>query len=575
MPKIFKHPDHHNKPHIVLVKGVNAKHTVDYIYKGMENIDNKSILRACEERGNIIIYFKKASKNFNPILNSNKSEISLNRSKLRLIISGFVFCCEKELNNNKANPIIKNAIDSLHLLAHSDISQDITVEDLKKPLSQILKEIATPPAKTEIKKPPQKSEKKITRGLDRDALSKFNRMSEVEFSEVIRFIDPPIGGSYFAEKDDTANISLNKLIVEDMQKFIAKYLKVPVRRIPTSTLAKIARESANIDNIKIFCEKWAAARKGMVRNRNEGKSLIFVWRESMDAIVICLNKHLFRSVGASEIYSRIFKSDMPIVNNNLFASPIAPKDLLDQAELRSIASPLSPATLVAEDSTEKKLQGILRKVRFTTPSENIKQQLTFTDSPISPINVDRNYPATDSELDGSQDLDHVPSTLSPSTEEKVNSLLPDEAIFSPSVLPGRTLKRTHQNSAEVDGRDTIDKLLAELTLGQPIQNITPVANVNNQGTNDKVAELNQLLDDDLLNLLSEFNSLSKNSLKHERTPEKPDPDAPQSLQDKIKSTVRKASSKLTYEPMSTQQVLNSNPNPSITNAINNSINNRN
>jgi hypothetical protein len=214
-------------------------------------------------------------------------------------------------------------------------------------------------------------------------------------------------------------------------------------------------------------------------------------------------------------------------------------------------------------------------MNYTNQNNNVVQHLIFSDSPISPINVDKNYPTTDSELDDSKDLDYVPSTLSPSIEEKIDSLLPNDVIFSPSVLPGRMLKRTRQNSAESDARDTIDKLLAELNLGQPIQNIPPFTNVNNQGTDDKVAELNQLLDDGLLDLLSDLNSLRQTSLKLDRTPEKPDPDAPQSLQDKIQSAVSKASSKLTYEPMPTQQVLSSNPNPSITNAVNNSINNRN
>jgi hypothetical protein len=75
--------------------------------------------------------------------------------------------------------------------------------------------------------------------------------------------------------------------------------------------------------------------------------------------------------------------------------------------LLSATSPLSPATLVAEESDEKKLRETLRKMNYTNQNNNVVQHLIFSDLPISPINVDKNYPTTDSELDDSQDLDSV------------------------------------------------------------------------------------------------------------------------------------------------------------------------
>ena len=576
MPRNFiKNSDHHNKPHIVLVQGANAKQSINYIYKGIQNINNESIMRAYKENGYDIIYFKNPPKNANNFFNSKKTDAATNRACLKLILAAFIFRWERELNSAKENKNISNALAAMHDLIHKNPSKDIKIEELKNPLQQILGEISTPPLKKVKIFTTQKSKKIMTQGLDRDALSRFNKMSQEEFKGAIRFIFPPIGGAYFRKEDDTADVESNQLVIKSMQSFITSYLELPLRTIATTKLAGLAASAKNLDEIKIFCEKWAEARKGMKKNSNEGVSAIFGWREPMDAVVICLNKFLFRPDGASEIYSRIFKPSFSNNSQNIFASPSSPTNLFLKADLLSATSPLSPATLVAEESDEKKLRDTLRKMNYTNQNNNVVQHLIFSDSPISPINADKNYPTTDSKLDDSQDLDYVPSTLSPSIEEKIDSLLPNDEIFSPSVLPGRMLKRTRQNSAESDGRDTIDKLLAELNLGQPIQNIPPFANVNNQGTDDKVAELNQLLDDSLLNLLSDLNSLRQTSLKLERAPEKPDPDAPQSLQDKIESAVSKASSKLTYEPMPTQQVLNSNPNPSITNAVNNSINNRN
>lgn len=558
MPRgIVKNPDYLNKDIIVLVKGINAKQTINYIYKGIENINSENIVRASFQNSNVIIYFKNPPKKGGVFFKKNKSDSNVNRSQLKLILSSLIFRWERELNNG--NKKIDDALISLHELVNARTSKDITVEELKNPLREILGEISTPPLKKVKIFTTQKSKKLMTQGLNRDALSRFIKMSEVEFKNAIRFIFPPVGGVYFKKEDDTANVESNQLVIKSMQSFIISYLELPLRTIATTQLAKLATEAKNLDAIKIFCEKWAEARKGMKKNSNEGVSAVFGWRESMDTVVVCLNRHLFRPVGASEVYSRVFKSDAVVDPHNLFASPTSPTNLYPQAELRSTVSPLSPATLVAEDSAEKYMQPTLRIVKFTDQNNNFRQHLAFLDSPIAPINVDRNYPTTDTELDGSQDLDYVPSTLSPSIEEKIDSLLPDDVIFSPSVLHGRSSKRTHQNSAEVDGTDSIDRLLEQLAINKPMQSNTSVAIGNNQGPYS--------IDEELDYLLNQYEQES------EHTPEKPDPDAPQSVQNKNQSTVRKASSKLTYVPMPTQQVSSSNPSSSITNATNNSTNN--
>lgn len=558
MPRgIVKNPDYLNKDIIVLVKGINAKQTINYIYKGIENINSENIVRASFQNSNVIIYFKNPPKKGGVFFKKNKSDSNVNRSQLKLILSSLIFRWERELNNG--NKKIDDALISLHELVNARTSKDITVEELKNPLREILGEISTPPLKKVKIFTTQKSKKLMTQGLNRDALSRFIKMSEVEFKNAIRFIFPPVGGVYFKKEDDTANVESNQLVIKSMQSFIISYLELPLRTIATTQLAKLATEAKNLDAIKIFCEKWAEARKGMKKNSNEGVSAVFGWRESMDTVVVCLNRHLFRPVGASEVYSRVFKSDAVVDPHNLFASPTSPTNLYPQAELRSTVSPLSPATLVAEDSAEKYMQPTLRIVKFTDQNNNFRQHLAFLDSPIAPINVDRNYPTTDTELDGSQDLDYVPSTLSPSIEEKIDSLLPDDVIFSPSVLHGRSSKRTHQNSAEVDGTDSIDRLLEQLAINKPMQSNTSVAIGNNQGPYS--------IDEELDYLLNQYEQES------EHTPEKPDPNAPQSVQNKNQSTVRKASSKLTYVPMPTQQVSSSNPSSSITNATNNSTNN--
>lgn len=181
-----------------------------------------------------------------------------------------------------------------------------------------------------------------------------------------------------------------------------------------------------------------------------------------------------------------------------------------------------------------------------------------------------------------------PTTLTPSVIERLQnsrSSLSDELYFSalsPINSPTTFLQR--QPSSAVANQQSINdeefnQLLDELAFNDNFsmgvetrQNRNDVNNSNSEGFNpmfdggNAQAYLNS----------EETDFLTKADYGNiERTPEKRDPDVPSSMENEIQSILRKASSKLTYEPMPTQQVLNSNPNPSITNAINYSINNRN
>ena len=264
MPRNFiKNSDHHNKPHIVLVQGASAKQSINYIYKGIQNINNESIMRAYKENGYDIIYFKNPPKNANNFFNPKKTDAATNRACLKLILAAFIFLWERELNSAKENKNISNALATMHDLIHKNPSKDIKIEELKNPLQQILGEISTPPLKKVKIFTTQKSKKLISQGLNRDALSRFIKMSEGEFKNAIRFIFPPIGGTYFKKEDDTADIKSNHDVIVSMQSFITSYLEIPLRTIATTKLAGLAASAKNKDQIKIFCEKWAEARKGM------------------------------------------------------------------------------------------------------------------------------------------------------------------------------------------------------------------------------------------------------------------------------------------------------------------------
>ena len=162
-----------------------------------------------------------------------------------------------------------------------------------------------------------------------------------------------------------------------------------------------------------------------------------------------------------------------------------------------------------------------------------------------------------------------PSILSPELIEKLQTSIDSNSedyesfrspIYSPSVFLQRQPSLTTANQQSI-GDDELNQLITDLSI--ELKSSARFNNFDNENIEDNLnsEEINYLTNTDYGNI--------------ERTPEKPDPDALQFEQNEMQSILLKASSKLNYEPMPTQQVLNSNPHPSITNAINNSINNRN
>jgi hypothetical protein len=249
-------------------------------------------------------------------------------------------------------------------------------------------------------------------------------------------------------------------------------------------------------------------------------------------------------------------------------SPISPTGALANNSNQSPVDTLSPGLLI-EDSAEKKL---LETINKATPkiSGNVKRTIQFSESPIQLIS--ESIPPSLDTANVEQKISRLmssPSMLSPELIEKLQTSKDSTSedyesfrspIYSPSVFVQRQPSLTTANQQPLSD-EKLTQLIADLSI--ELKSPAKLNNFDNENIEDNLnsEEINYLTNTHYANT--------------ERTPEKPDPDAPQSLQNKIQSAVRKASSKLTYEPMPTQQVLNSNPSPSITNAINNSINNRN
>jgi hypothetical protein len=133
-------------------------------------------------------------------------------------------------------------------------------------------------------------------------------------------------------------------------------------------------------------------------------------------------------------------------------------------------------------------------------------------------------------------------------------------INSPSTFPQRQQSAALSNQQPI-GDEEFNHLLAQLSM-----NPNSSEKINN-GENENIEDNLNSEEVDFLAVTNYGNP--------EGAPEKSDSYRPQTIQDKLKSVSRKFSKKLTYEPMPTQQVSNTNPNPSISNATNNSINNRN
>ena len=240
-----------------------------------------------------------------------------------------------------------------------------------------------------------------------------------------------------------------------------------------------------------------------------------------------------------------------------------------------------------EDSPDKKLLEIISKVEPKITG-NIKRNIKFNDSPSQVVNQDQPFIGLDKIESKNPRLMSSPTTLTPSVIERLQisrSSLSDELYFSalspinsPTTFPQRQPSSTLANQQAISDEE-FNHLLDELALNDNFSMGLEIRRNRNDVNNSNSEGFDPMFDGG--NAQAYLNSEETNFLTNtdygniERTPEKPDPDASQPLQNKMHSILRKASSKLNYEPMPTQQVLSSNPNPSITNAINNSINNRN
>lgn len=359
MPRVWKKPDHHNKPHITLVNGMPFKSLAIYIYNGIKEIKEETIVRSTSKNEFSIIYFTNPKKTFESSSFRNNKDIKEARAKLKFFIAGLVHNLEKNIDSNN-NLKIQMSLNSLRELAH-DFDRDIKISDLKNPLEIILKEITTP---KELKRKkitsPYKSITLYSRGINRQALSRFNNMGVEESNNLINFIFSSIKINPADAQKMSSHANSAKQSIQCMQKFIEKYLelgyqrkhKFGLRTITTSELVHCANTFENLEDLKLFCEAWAKARKSVSSNSGEGVSALFGWRKEVDAIVAVLNKRLFQAQSACTPYSNIFKPNSGGADTNIFLSPNSPTGALANNSNQSPVDTLSPGLLI-EDSTEK------------------------------------------------------------------------------------------------------------------------------------------------------------------------------------------------------------------------------
>ena len=591
MPKILKDPirhfkpsDHHNKPHITLVNGMTPKNLANYFYNGIKDINDEAIVRSANQRGYSIIYFTNPGRSIENSIFKNKDEVKQARGKLKCFIAGLIVNFEKNFES-KTNSKIKVALNNLRALAY-DFDHDIKVGDLKKPLQKILNEITTP-KEERLRKltSPHRFTHLHVRGIDRQALSRFNKMDDTELNNLINLIFPNNNINPLDKEKLLLHRESNKNFIRSMQKFI--YIYIHLRTTTTSNLVHIAKALDKVNDIEIFCQAWARTRKNLANNTYV-KSLcaIHAWASQMDVIVTVLNRRLFQMQSANTPYSNIFSTKANGKEKNIFSSPISPLGSIEYASILSPTDNLSPGYLF-EDSPDKKLLEIISKVEPKITG-NIKRNIKFNDSPSQVVNQDQPFIGSDKIESKNPRLMSSPTTLTPSVIERLQdsrSSLSDELYFSalspinsPTTFPQRQPSSTLANQQAISDED-FNHLLDELALNDNFSMGLEIRRNRNDVNNSNSEGFDPMFDGGKAQAY--LNSEETNFLTNtdygniERSPEKPDPDASQPLQNKMHSILRKASSKLNYEPMPTQQVLSSNPNPSITNAINNSINNRN
>lgn len=584
MPKVFKDPvrhfkssDHHNKPHITLVNGMTAKNLTNYIYNGIKEISDDNIVRSAHQRGYSIIYFTNPKKVIENIYFKNKGEIKEARAKLKFFIAGLAHLCESELNTNN-NKELKIALNNLRELAH-DFHHDIKAGELKVPLEKILHEITTP---KELKRQkivsPHKSYQLKVRGINRQALFRFNKMDDIESKNLIHYIFPAVDINPRDSEKIRTHFESAKNSIESMQKLIRIYINL--RTTTTSGLVRIAEYTESLNEIENFCTSWAKYRKDLSDNSYmKSKSGLHAWASEMDTVVAVLNKRLFQVQSASTPYSNIFKNKINGADKNIFSSPFSPVGSFAHKHIQSPTDNLSPGYLF-EDSAEKKLLDTINKVTLNF-TEEAKKTIHFNDSPTQFSNENQDEKNSNNFQSTNPRLMSSPTTLTQSMIERMqeNSVsLSDDyysmmsRVHSPSNF-SKKQELPRVSNEQAIGDDQFNQLLTNLSLKDDyslkldkISNGDKDNNSNSEEFNFKTLDGNEQTD-----LSSEeINFLVKTNYGHkERTPEKPDPDSRLVSEKERQSVLRKASSKLNYEPLPVQLSSSNKPNPSTTTSSNN------
>jgi hypothetical protein len=568
MPKVFKDPirhfkpsDHHNKPHITLVNGLPVKNLANYIYNGIKEIGNENIVRSTNQRGYSIIYFTDPKKSFESSFLKNKDDIKQGRAKLKFFMAGLALLCEKEFNaiNNEK---IKLAINDLRKLAH-DFDHDVKAGDLKKPLEIILKETTTPKeVRREKIVSPHRFHNLKVRGVNRQALYRFNKMDDVELENLINSIYLNTEGDLKNKEEILAFNKSAKASIRIMQKFINVYIHL--RTTTTSGLVKIANSMENLDGIEKFCQGWSKFRKDLINQPYiKARNAIHGWASEMDKIVAVLNKRLFQTQSANTPYAKIFNSGLNGPNVNIFTSPFSPAAPIPETPNQLPSSILSPGYLI-EDSADKRL---FESIIKATPnfSGNIKRVIQFNDSPSYLGGEDVQSPNSAYATPEISEDTKSNKFLSPSIEEIFKSDVMSTSdeflsfmspINSPSAFPQKQLQSiVHRQPKNPD--EHIANSLTKLSL-------------NTDSSTESEESFTKIYEGGLNSQQVDFLT---QTIYHdtEYTPEKPDPDSRLAIQIPTQSASRKASVNSTVESMPAQSMLRNASNTSSTNSTNNAF----
>ena len=570
MPKLFKDPtrhfmpsDHHNKPHITLVNGLPIKNLANYIYNGIKELNDENIVRSAGQRGYSIIYFTDPKKTFGSSFLKNKNDIKEGRAKLKFFIAGLALLFEKEFSS-KNNEKIKLAVSNLRNLAH-DFNHDIKVGDLKSPLEAILKETTTPKeVKREKIVSPHRFYKLKVRGVNRQALNRFNKMDDLELDNLINSIYPNTDVNPKNQDEIINHNESAKASIRSMQKFINIYIHIRLRTTTTSGLVNIANSMENLDGIEKFCQAWSKSRKDLPNQPYvKARNAIHGWASEMDKIVAVLNKRLFQTQSANTPYAKIFKPEITGTNKNIFTSPFSPAASTFETPNQLLSSNLSPGCLV-EDSADKKL---FESINKATPnfSGNIKRTIQFNDSPSNFFDEDGQSPQSayaTPEISGEiKSNKFVSTSIEEVFKNEVMSSSGDFLSFispinSPSIFPQK--KQPTAAPRQISNPDkNIANSMAKLSL-----NIESSTESEESFTKIDEGGLNSQQVDFLTNTIYSDT---------EYTPEKPDPDSRLAIQIPTQSASRKASVHSTVESMPAQSVLRNASNTSTTNSTNNAI----